>query len=91
MKNPFAAVQRPVIDPDSSLTPGYTQQEWATLLLTARDHHRVAVYRKCVHALLLMLYTCCLRALADGSGDGLAEAGSAVKAGRFSPGSRLAS
>ncbi|MEU2563686.1 hypothetical protein ABZ626_30810 [Streptomyces longispororuber] len=59
--NPFAAVQRPVIDPESSPTPGYTEQEWATPLLTVRDHHRVAAYRKRAYALLLMLYTCCLR------------------------------
>ncbi|MGW7256765.1 tyrosine-type recombinase/integrase [Streptomyces sp. NPDC054834] len=61
VKNPFDAVQRPYIDPDYSPTPGYTEQEWATLLVTARDHHRVAAYRKRAYALLLMLYTCCLR------------------------------
>ncbi|MFE4631279.1 tyrosine-type recombinase/integrase [Streptomyces mirabilis] len=61
VKNPFAAVQRPVLDPDYSPTPGYTEQEWAKLLVTARDHHRVAAYRKRAYALLLMLYTCCLR------------------------------
>ncbi|WP_125264485.1 tyrosine-type recombinase/integrase [Streptomyces alboflavus] len=61
VKNPFDAVKRPVIDPDFSPTPGYTESEWATLLLTARDHHRVAAYRKRAYALLLMLYTCCLR------------------------------
>ncbi|MEU1895684.1 tyrosine-type recombinase/integrase [Streptomyces pristinaespiralis] len=61
VKNPFDAVQRPVIDPDYSPTPGYTEQEWATLVATARDHHRVAAYRKRAYALLLMLYTLCLR------------------------------
>ncbi|MFG2548270.1 tyrosine-type recombinase/integrase [Streptomyces sp. NPDC048594] len=61
MKNPFDAVQRPYLDPDYSPTPGYTEQEWATLVVTARDHHRVAAYRKRAYALLLMLYTCCLR------------------------------
>jgi integrase len=61
VKNPFDAVQRPVIDPDYSPTPGYTEQEWTTLLVTARDHHRVAAYRKRAYALLLVLYTCCLR------------------------------
>ncbi|WP_406002398.1 tyrosine-type recombinase/integrase [Streptomyces sp. NBC_00829] len=61
VKNPFDAVQRPVIDPDYSPTPGYTEQEWAKLVVTARDHHRVAAYRKRAYALLLMLYTLCLR------------------------------
>ncbi|WRZ96437.1 tyrosine-type recombinase/integrase (plasmid) [Streptomyces sp. NBC_01007] len=61
VKNPFDAVQRPVLDPDYSPTPGYTEQEWAKLLVTARDHHRVAAYRKRAYALLLVLYTCCLR------------------------------
>ncbi|MDT0547651.1 MULTISPECIES: tyrosine-type recombinase/integrase [Streptomyces] len=61
LKNPFDAVQRPYIDPDYSPTPGYTEQEWATLVVTARDHHRVAAYRKRAYALLLTLYTCCLR------------------------------
>lgn len=61
VKNPFDAVQRPYLDPDYSPTPGYTEQEWATLVVTARDHHRAAAYRKRAYALLLMLYTCCLR------------------------------
>lgn len=61
VKNPFDAVQRPVIDPDFSATPGYTEQEWTKLVVTARDHHRVAAYRKRAYALLLVLYTCCLR------------------------------
>ncbi|MEW2253361.1 hypothetical protein AB0907_39370 [Streptomyces sp. NPDC006975] len=61
MKNPFDAVQRPYIDPDYSPTPGYTEVEWARLLVTARDHHRIGPYRKRAYALLLMLYTCCLR------------------------------
>lgn len=38
-----------------------TEEEWTKLLLTARNHHRVAAYRKRAYALLLMLYTCCLR------------------------------
>ncbi|MFY0516025.1 tyrosine-type recombinase/integrase [Streptomyces anulatus] len=61
LKNPFDAVRRPVIDPDYSPTPGYTEQEWAKLLVTARDRHRIRAYRKRAYALLLMLYTCCLR------------------------------
>jgi integrase len=61
VKNPFDAVQRPVINPDYSPTPGYTEDEWATLLVTARDHHRIATYRTRAYALLLLLYTCCLR------------------------------
>ncbi|MFG3369649.1 tyrosine-type recombinase/integrase [Streptomyces sp. NPDC048156] len=61
VKNPFDAVQRPIIDPDYSPTPGYTEQEWTKLLVTARDHHRVAAYRTRAYALLLVLYTCCLR------------------------------
>lgn len=61
VKNPFDAVQRPVLDPDYSPTPGYTGQEWTTLVVTARDHHRAAAYRKRAYALLLVLYTCCLR------------------------------
>ncbi|MFF9483040.1 tyrosine-type recombinase/integrase [Streptomyces sp. NPDC014733] len=61
VKNPFDAVQRPYIDPDYSPTPGYTEQEWHTLLRTARDHHRAAAYRARAYALLLMLYTLCLR------------------------------
>ncbi|MFE7429045.1 tyrosine-type recombinase/integrase [Streptomyces sp. NPDC057545] len=61
VKNPFDAVQRPYINPDFSSTPGYTEQEWAKLLVTARDEHRVAAYRKRTYALLLVLYTCCLR------------------------------
>ncbi|MFE5048891.1 hypothetical protein ACFRAI_21435 [Streptomyces sp. NPDC056637] len=61
VKNPFDAVQRPYIVPDYSPTPGYTEQEWATLVVTARDHHRVAAYRQRAYALLLTLYTCCLR------------------------------
>ncbi|MEU6965024.1 tyrosine-type recombinase/integrase [Streptomyces chrestomyceticus] len=61
VKNPFDAVQRPVLDPLYSPTPGYTEQEWTTLLVTARDHHRIAAYRKRAYALLLVLYTLCLR------------------------------
>lgn len=61
VKNPFDAVQRPVIDPDYSPTPGYTEQEWAELLVTARNHRRVAAYRKRAYALLILLYACCLR------------------------------
>ncbi|MEU6946567.1 tyrosine-type recombinase/integrase [Streptomyces sp. NPDC046316] len=61
VKNPFDAVQRPVMDPDYSPTPGYTEAEWATLVATARDHHRIAAYRKRAYALLLMLYTLALR------------------------------
>ncbi|MFD4319022.1 tyrosine-type recombinase/integrase [Streptomyces sp. NPDC058548] len=61
VKNPFDAVQRPYIDPDFSSTPGYTEQEWAKLLVTARDEHRIAAYRKRTYAMLLVLYTCCLR------------------------------
>lgn len=60
-KNPFAAVQRPYIDPDYSPTVGYTEQEWARLVVVARDHHRAAAYRTRAYALLLVLYTCCLR------------------------------
>ncbi|MFD4412473.1 tyrosine-type recombinase/integrase [Streptomyces sp. NPDC058475] len=61
VKNPFDAVQRPYIDPDYSPTPGYTEAEWARFLAVARDEHRVAAYRKRAYALLLVLYTCCLR------------------------------
>ncbi|MFC7872041.1 tyrosine-type recombinase/integrase [[Kitasatospora] papulosa] len=61
VKNPFDAVQRPYLDPDYSPTPGYTEEQWARLVVIARDHHRVAAYRKRAYALLLMLYTCCLR------------------------------
>ncbi|MFI0141541.1 tyrosine-type recombinase/integrase [Streptomyces luteogriseus] len=61
VKNPFDAVQRPYVDPDYSATPGYTEQEWARFLAVARDQHRVAAYRKRAYALLLVLYTCCLR------------------------------
>ncbi|MFD4740160.1 tyrosine-type recombinase/integrase [Streptomyces virginiae] len=61
VKNPFDAVQRPVMDPDYSPTPGYTEAEWAKLVATARDHHRIAAYRKRAYALLLMLYTLALR------------------------------
>jgi integrase/recombinase XerD len=61
LKNPFDAVQRPVIDPDYSPTPGYTEEQWVTLVVTARDHHRIAAYRKRAYAMLLLLYTCCLR------------------------------
>jgi integrase len=49
VKNPFDAVARPYLDPDYSPTVGYTEDEWVTLVVTARDHHRV------------LLYTCCLR------------------------------
>ncbi|MFI2764890.1 tyrosine-type recombinase/integrase [Streptomyces echinatus] len=61
VKNPFDAVQRPYLDPDYSPTPGYTEAEWARFLAVARDQHRVAAYRKRAYALLLTLYTCCLR------------------------------
>ncbi|WP_435613464.1 tyrosine-type recombinase/integrase [Streptomyces sp. bgisy159] len=61
VKNPFDAVQRPVIDPNYSPTPGYTEEQWVTLFVTARDHHRVAAHRKRAYAMLLLLYTCCLR------------------------------
>uniref|UniRef100_A0AAU2JXA7 Tyrosine-type recombinase/integrase n=1 Tax=Streptomyces sp. NBC_00049 TaxID=2903617 RepID=A0AAU2JXA7_9ACTN len=61
VKNPFDAVPRPYLDPDYSSTPGYTEQEWAKLLVTARDEHRIAAYRKRTYAMLLVLYTCCLR------------------------------
>ncbi|MER6314424.1 tyrosine-type recombinase/integrase [Streptomyces sp. NPDC001581] len=61
VKNPFDAVQRPVLDPDYSPTPGYTEAEWAKLVVTARDHHRIAAYRKRAYALLLMLYTLAMR------------------------------
>ncbi|WP_331734816.1 tyrosine-type recombinase/integrase [Streptomyces sp. NBC_00887] len=61
MKNPFDAVQRPYVDPDYSPTPGYTEEEWARFLTVARDQHRVAAYRKRTYAMLLVLYTCCLR------------------------------
>lgn len=61
VKNPFTAVQRPVLDPDYSPTEGYTEEQWITLLLTARDRHRAAAHRKRAYALLLVLYTACLR------------------------------
>ncbi|MCX5612974.1 tyrosine-type recombinase/integrase [Streptomyces sp. NBC_00047] len=61
VKNPFDAVRRPVIDPDYSATPSYTEEEWARFLAVARDEHRAAAYRKRAYALLLILYTCCLR------------------------------
>ncbi|MFJ6501619.1 site-specific integrase (plasmid) [Streptomyces virginiae] len=61
VKNPFDAVQRPVLDPDYSPTPGYTEAEWTSLVVTARDHHRIAAHRKRAYALLLMLYTLALR------------------------------
>lgn len=61
VKNPFDAVQRPYLDPDYSSTPGYTEREWAKLLVTARDEHRIAAYRQRTYAMLLVLYTCCLR------------------------------
>jgi integrase/recombinase XerD len=61
LKNPFDAVARPVIDPDYSPTPGYTEDEWVTLVVTARDHHRVEAYRKRAYAMCMLLYTCCLR------------------------------
>ncbi|MDA5279909.1 tyrosine-type recombinase/integrase [Streptomyces sp. Isolate_45] len=61
VKNPFDAVQRPYVNPDHSPTPGYTEAEWARFVAIARDEHRVAAYRKRAYALLLILYTCCLR------------------------------
>jgi integrase/recombinase XerD len=60
-KNPFAAVLRPAIDPDYSATEGLTEQQTALLLATARDLHRPAAYRPRAYALLLVLYTVCLR------------------------------
>ncbi|MGP3983777.1 tyrosine-type recombinase/integrase [Streptomyces sp. KR80] len=59
--NPFAGVLRPAIDPDYSPTEGLTEEQTALLLLTARDHHQPAAYRPRAYALLLMLYTVCLR------------------------------
>ncbi|MFK4272533.1 tyrosine-type recombinase/integrase [Streptomyces milbemycinicus] len=61
VKNPFDAVQRPVIDPDYSATEGLTEEEQVRLLLTARDHHQPKAYRPRAYALLLTLYTVCLR------------------------------
>ncbi|MGH4035224.1 hypothetical protein ACQB60_40630 [Actinomycetota bacterium Odt1-20B] len=61
VKNPFAAVARPVIDPDYSLTVDLTDEQGIALLVTARDHHRVRAYRKRAYALLLKRYTLCLR------------------------------
>lgn len=61
VKNPFDGVQRPTLDPDFSPTEGYTEAQWIQLLVTARDHHRVAAYRKRAYALLLTLYFACLR------------------------------
>lgn len=60
-KNPFDAVARPAIDPDYSATEGLTEEEWVHLLVTARDHHQPAAYRPRAYALLLVLYTLCLR------------------------------
>ncbi|MFC4467752.1 tyrosine-type recombinase/integrase [Streptomyces xiangluensis] len=61
VKNPFAAVLRPVIDPDYSATEGLTEDEQLLLMVTARDHHHPAAYRPRAYALLLTLYTACLR------------------------------
>jgi integrase/recombinase XerD len=61
VKNPFDAVQRPYVDPTYSPTPGYTEAEWARIVAVARDEHRNKAYRKRAYALLLTLYTCCLR------------------------------
>ncbi|MFC4467755.1 hypothetical protein ACFPH6_25035 [Streptomyces xiangluensis] len=61
LKNLFDAVQRPVIDPDYSPAPATRRTKWVTLVVTARDRHRIAAYRKRAYALLLLLYTCCLR------------------------------
>jgi len=62
VKNPFDAMQRPYIDPDYSPAPGYTEQEWATLVVTARDHHRASAYRNSALAgcsLWPKLFCCC--------------------------------
>jgi len=61
VRNPFAAVRRPVIDPDYSATEALTEEETVRLLLAARDHHQPAAYRPRAYALLLMIYTVCLR------------------------------
>jgi integrase/recombinase XerD len=60
-KNPFFAVQRPNIDPDYSPTVGLTEAQVTRLLKTARDHHQPEAYRMRMYALLLLLYTACLR------------------------------
>ncbi|WP_323376774.1 tyrosine-type recombinase/integrase [Streptomyces smaragdinus] len=60
-KNPFAAVLRPVIDPDYSATEGLTEQQTALLLTTARDTPLPAKYRPRACALMLLLYGLCLR------------------------------
>ncbi|MGV9816329.1 tyrosine-type recombinase/integrase [Streptomyces cellulosae] len=60
-KNPFFAVPRPVLDRDYSPTIGLTQAQVAKLLRTARDEHHPAVYRMRTYAMLLTLYTVCLR------------------------------
>ncbi|MGY1548254.1 tyrosine-type recombinase/integrase [Streptomyces sp. MN6] len=60
-KNPFFAVPRPYLDPDYSPTAGLTQAQVAKLLRTARDEHHPAVYRLRTYAVLLTLYTVCLR------------------------------
>ena len=61
VKNPFDAVLRPRIDPDYSPTEGLTEEEWVVLLRTARDHHQPAAFRPRAYALLLMIYTVCMR------------------------------
>lgn len=61
VRNPFAAVRRPVIDPDCSATEGLTEAETVRLLVAARDLHQPAAYRPRAYALLLMIYTVCLR------------------------------
>ncbi|WP_236076395.1 tyrosine-type recombinase/integrase [Streptomyces coffeae] len=60
-ENPFAAVLRPMVDRDYSATEGLTEEQTALLLATARDRHQPAAYRPRAYALLLMLYTVCLR------------------------------
>ncbi|MFD0509325.1 hypothetical protein ACFQ0G_53455 [Streptomyces chiangmaiensis] len=52
---------RPVIDPDHSAAEGLTEDEQLLLMVTARDHHQPAAYRPRAYALLLTLYTVCLR------------------------------
>jgi integrase/recombinase XerD len=61
VRNPFAAVRRPVVDPDHSAAEGLTEAETLRLLLAARDLHQPAAYRPRAYALLLMIYTVCLR------------------------------
>ncbi|RZF02800.1 tyrosine-type recombinase/integrase [Streptomyces albidoflavus] len=60
-KNPFFAVPRPYLDPDYSPTAGLSNKQVMTMLRTARDEHHPAVYRPRTYALMLLLYTVCLR------------------------------